>query len=155
VDFESGLLNALQEESEALQNITDQFTPLMANFRIFFFWEQEKTDLKYTKDYIVDETSAAPILDNTERCGIASDHSGICKFGSTTSQGFRTTVAALRRYTQDAPQVINSRWAKTIDLMRENRRYEAVEILKTIAPSQSHTYLSESLKDLEGSIDRC
>ncbi|KAH6667985.1 hypothetical protein B0J14DRAFT_175839 [Halenospora varia] len=37
--FESSLLNALEEDSETLQNITDQFAPLMARFRIFFFWE--------------------------------------------------------------------------------------------------------------------
>lgn len=46
IDLESGLVNALEKESEVLQNITDQFTPLMSNFRVFFFWEQEKTDLK-------------------------------------------------------------------------------------------------------------
>ncbi|KAJ6095742.1 hypothetical protein N7486_006488 [Penicillium sp. IBT 16267x] len=77
MDLESGLVNALETESEILQNITDQFTPLMSRFRIFFFWEQEKTDLKYKRDYIVDETSAAPILDNTERCGISANHQGI------------------------------------------------------------------------------
>lgn len=60
IDLESGLVNALEKESETLQNITDQFAPLMPSFRIFFFWEQEKTDLKYKRDYIVDETSAAP-----------------------------------------------------------------------------------------------
>jgi hypothetical protein len=127
-------VNALEEESETLQNITDQFAPLMANFRIFFFWEQEKTDLKYTKEYIVDETSAAPILDNTERCGIAADHRGMCKFESSTSQGFRTTVAALRRYSQEAPQVISSRWIKTAEMLSENRRREAMELLRGIQP---------------------
>jgi hypothetical protein len=147
-DFESSLVDALEEESEALQNITDQFAPLMANFRIFFFWEQEKTDLKYTTDYIVEETSAAPILDNTERCGIAADHRGICKFDSNTSQGFRTTVAALRRYAQEAPQVINSRWTKTTGMMRESRRYEALELLRAISSSQPHAF--ESLTVLEG-----
>src|SRR5438034_6922642 len=57
---ESSLLSALEDGSETLQNITDQFAPLSPNFRIYFFWEQERTDLKYTKDYIVDEASAAP-----------------------------------------------------------------------------------------------
>lgn len=110
----------------------------MANFRIFFFWEQEKTDLKYTKDYIVDEASAAPILDNTERSGIASDHRGICKFDSNTSQGFRTTVSALRRYAQEAPQVIQGRWKKMIETLNENKRHEAVEMLKTIEGSSGY-----------------
>ncbi len=51
-DTDSQLLNALQEGSETLQAITDQFAPLMKQFRIFFFWEQERTDLGYTKDYV-------------------------------------------------------------------------------------------------------
>ncbi|CAG8225726.1 unnamed protein product [Penicillium nalgiovense] len=74
IELESGFVNALKKESEVLQNITDQFAPLVCNFRVFFFWEQEKTDLKYKRYYIVTETSAAPIIDNTERCGIAADH---------------------------------------------------------------------------------
>lgn len=56
-DTEGQLLDALQEGSETLQNITDMFAPLMKNFRIYFFWEQEKTDLGTSKDYVrVDPT---------------------------------------------------------------------------------------------------
>ena len=51
-DSEGQLLDALQEGSETLQNITDMFAPLMKNFRIYFFWEQEKTDLGTSKDYV-------------------------------------------------------------------------------------------------------
>jgi len=50
VDTDSQLLGAL--EKKTLQNITDQFAPLMKQFHIFFFWEQHKTDLGYTKDYV-------------------------------------------------------------------------------------------------------
>jgi hypothetical protein len=128
--FESSLLNALEEDSETLQNIADQFTPLMCNFRIFFFWEQEKTNLRYTKDYIVEETSAAPILDNTERSGIAADHRGMVKFHTNTEQGFRTAVAALRRYCQMAPQVIQGRLIQSAEILSESRRFEAMEMLK-------------------------
>lgn len=52
-DTDSQLLNALHEGSETLQAITDHFAPLMKQFRIFFFWEQERTDLGYTKDYVI------------------------------------------------------------------------------------------------------
>ncbi|OKL56426.1 hypothetical protein UA08_08098 [Talaromyces atroroseus] len=142
VDLDSALLSALEEESETLQNITDQFAPLISNFRIFFFWEQEKTDLKYTKDYIVDETSAAPIIDNTERSGIPSNHSGMCKFDNSTSQGFRIAISALRRYSRDAPQVIEGRWIKMVETMRENRRHEAAEVLKATSIAQDFHSLS-------------
>ncbi|RFU28118.1 hypothetical protein B7463_g8228, partial [Scytalidium lignicola] len=140
VQVESSLLAALEEESETLQNISDQFAPLMPNFRIFFFWEQEKTDLKYTKDYIVDEASAAPILDNTERCGIAGDHREMVRFKKNSEQGFRTVVAALKRYSKEAPQVIRDRVDKAAEIMSERRRNEALELLKGIQPSMANSY---------------
>jgi hypothetical protein len=52
IDTESQLADALHQGSEVLQNITDMFTPLMKNFRIYFFWEQEKTDLGSTLAYV-------------------------------------------------------------------------------------------------------
>lgn len=52
MDTEGQLLDALQEGSEVLQNITDVFAPLMKDFHIFFFWEQEKTNMGLTQDYV-------------------------------------------------------------------------------------------------------
>lgn len=52
VDTDSQLLSSLQEGSEVLQSITDQFAPLMKRFRIYFFWEQQKTSLPHTRDYV-------------------------------------------------------------------------------------------------------
>lgn len=132
IQFESSLLNALEQESETLQNITDQFTPLMANFRIFFFWEQEKLDLKYTKEYIVEESSAAPMVDGTERCGIAADHREMCQFDRNTLQGFRTAVSALKRYCLDAPSVIEGRCMRAALLHNDNLRFEALTMLRSI-----------------------
>ena len=63
-ETDKGLLSALEQDSEVLQEIADNFAPLMRCFHMFFFSEQGRTDLKYTKDNIVDERSAAPILDN-------------------------------------------------------------------------------------------
>ena len=130
VDTDPALIRALEEDSEVLQNITDQFAPLMHRFHIYFFWEQERMDIKYTKDYIIEESSAAPILDDTERSGIAADHRNMVKFQANDSPGFRTVVAALKRYAQDAPGVIDSRvidakaqlssigWQKATELAR-------------------------------------
>ena len=86
--LEYSLLNALEQELETLQNITDQFAPLVSKFRIFFFWEQEKTDLKYTKEYIVDESSAAPMIDNTKIYGISADHRAMVQFDKNTLRAF-------------------------------------------------------------------
>lgn len=129
IEVESSLVNALEKESETLQNITDQFAPLMSKFRISFFWEQEKTDLKYKRDYIVEESSAAPILDQTERCGINANHQGMCKFESPRDQGFRTAVAALCRYANEAPDIIQKRNQRAIDAQHNERLAEAAELL--------------------------
>jgi len=52
VDTNGQLVDALLEGSEVLQNITDMFVPLMKNFRVYFFWEQEKTNLGATLAYV-------------------------------------------------------------------------------------------------------
>ncbi|KAI1323341.1 hypothetical protein F5Y16DRAFT_347378 [Xylariaceae sp. FL0255] len=110
---EKGLVKALQEESETLQNISDYFIPLMKEFCIHFFWEQEKTDMKYSKAYIVEKESAAPTFDDTERSGIASDHSGMVKFDDNTSSGFRSVMATLIQYCEDAPEAIKIKVGKS------------------------------------------
>lgn len=133
-NLENGLVDALKEQSETLQNINDQFAPLMAEFRIYFFWEQEKTDLKYTKDYIVEEASAAPMLDGAERCGIAADHRGMCKFNNNSSQGFRTAIAALRRYALQAPEMVRIRHKRALKLLQEIQVYQAADNLRGIQP---------------------
>jgi len=61
VDTDSQLLNALKEGSEVLQNINDQFAPLMKKFRVFFFWEQQKTSLPHTRDYVASSTALADL----------------------------------------------------------------------------------------------
>ena len=130
---DSSLLQALEEDSEVLQNITDQFAPLQYRFRIFFFWEQERTDLKYTKDYIVDETSAAPILDDTERSGIAADHRDMCRFNRKESPGFRTVIAALKRYCIEAPGIVRVRVGETKADLEAHRRSESQHLLGGIS----------------------
>lgn len=134
LDTSSSLLAALEENSETLQNITDQFAPLLARFRIFFFWEQERTDLKYTRDYIVEEASAAPILDDTERSGIAADHRGMCKFADRNAPGFTTVVAALRRYVAEAPAVVRGRTRRAGDVLREQGWADAEELVRGLPP---------------------
>lgn len=91
--------------------------------------------MKYTRDYVVDESSAAPIIDNTERCGIAADHRGMCKFNNNGLQGFRTAAAALRRYMRDAPEVVRSRQMREEKALQERQIYLAVDNMRGIDPS--------------------
>lgn len=52
IDTDSQLLSSLTEGSEVLQDITDNFMPIMKRFSVSFFWEQEKTDLGVKWEYV-------------------------------------------------------------------------------------------------------
>ncbi|OTA52497.1 ribonuclease-like protein p/mrp subunit [Hypoxylon sp. EC38] len=129
VDTKSHLLSNLREGSEVLRDITDNFVPIMERFRVCFFWEQEKTDLGYKWDYIVTESSAAPILDNTDRAGIRRNHRNICRFASRNSPGYTLVVATIARYSRDAPDVIIQRWLEERKFLRSIREQEAMELM--------------------------
>lgn len=101
----------------------------MSRYQILFLWEQLHTDVKYTTDYIVDRESAAPILDGTDKCGIAADHRGICKFENIDSPGFKVVIVALKRYCMAAPPRIKERLMESANTLSEKRRYEAMELV--------------------------
>ena len=61
---------------------------------------------------IVEASSAALIVDNTECCGISANHSGMCKFEDSRATGYRTVAAALIRYARDAPALVAARWSR-------------------------------------------
>ncbi|TVY80281.1 Nephrocystin-3 [Lachnellula suecica] len=112
----------------SLETITDQFAPLMKHFHIFFFWEEVQTDFGREWAFVVEESSAAPNLDNTERSGIDASHSGMVKFSSISSSSYRTVISALIRYSLEAPRVIARRWDVTQESLARARSNEAFEI---------------------------
>jgi len=77
----------------------------------------------------VDEGSAAPILDNTERSGIAASHATMCKFDGQ-SAGYRVVAAALMRYVREAPNVIPPRWSQARERLKVQRSHEASELTR-------------------------
>ena len=128
---DSPLMLAVEKDSETLQNVTDQFLPLMKQFHIFFFWEEVKTNIGDEAIYIVDESSATPIHDNTERAGIYPNHAQMIRFSSRTSPSFKIVVEALVRYCRDAPEFINRRWQRARDSLAQARKDEAFKLLGT------------------------
>ncbi len=78
----------------------------------------------------MDESSAAPILDNTERSGIPASHSEMCKFESASETGYRTVVSAVMRYTREAPGMIEFRWEKADEMLSMQRSSEASELTR-------------------------
>ncbi|KAK7954486.1 hypothetical protein PG988_015180 [Apiospora saccharicola] len=129
VDTDSRLINALKDGSEILQEITDNFQPKMKRFNIFFFWEQVKTDLGAKYDYVVTETSAAPILDDTERAGIRAEHRHMCKFAYRNSPGYPLVAATLIRYSEEAPKAIARRWSEAAEFIKIMRKGEVDDLV--------------------------
>lgn len=123
------LLKALIKDSETLQNITDQFVPLMKQFHIYLFWEGLETDFGSCKSYVVKEDSAAPVWDDTERSGIHATHMQMSKFGSIDSPGYKTVLAALLRYARDAPALIKNRQQEARKFLNAHRSNEAAELM--------------------------
>ena len=78
----------------------------------------------------MEEDSAAPILDNTERAGLPYNHQGMCKFESKSSPGYRLLVAALIRYSSEAPRTITPRWANAKKTLLSMRMSEAEELMQ-------------------------
>jgi protein SERAC1 len=79
---------------------------------------------------VVQESSAAPILDDTERAGLPYDHREMCRFESRASPGYRLVVAALLRYSRAATDVIPRRWIDASEMLKSKRRDEAAELLQ-------------------------
>ena len=128
---ESQLLAAIGRDSETLQAINDQFIQLMNQFRIFFFWEERETDFGSWKGFVVEESSAAPIIGNTERAGIYENHLQMVRFSNSQTSSYRTVIEAIVRYSRDAPSLISRRWQQAEATLARARSNEASELAGT------------------------
>jgi len=89
-------------------------------------------DEALTYSQIVTEDSAAPILDNTDRAGLWSDHRNMCKFSSRNAPGYALVTSSLVRYSRDAPAVISRRWALADQIKKSMRTHEASDLLEDV-----------------------
>ncbi|KAJ5668848.1 hypothetical protein N7462_009918 [Penicillium macrosclerotiorum] len=103
---------------------------MMTRYHVYFFWEQLPTNLKYSTDYIVTRDSAAPVIDGTNRCGIAANHRDMCKFESFDSPGFKVTIETLKRSVRAAPVVVETRLQESANMLNERRKNEALDLIK-------------------------
>ncbi|KAK2753243.1 hypothetical protein FQN54_007934 [Arachnomyces sp. PD_36] len=130
----------LNGDSATFEAITDQFVPMMKHFRVFFFWEGIQTQIGTRFGYVVKESSAAPILDNTERAGIDSTHTGMVKFSKKNTSKYRTVIAALLRYCKQAPTVISRRWEGAFEVLAREHSSDAFELAgSTLGIGDGHT----------------
>ena len=116
------------KRSGVLQEIEDQFAPLVKRFSIYCFWEELRSRLGNTTGYVVDRDSAVPMWLSIEQMGLHADHSHLCKFSSNKDSGFRIVVVALKRYTEHAAKVIPERWSEDLTLLRSETEAEITEI---------------------------
>lgn len=78
----------------------------------------------------MEENSAAPILDNTERAGLPYNHRDMAGFESRSAPGYRLIVAALIRYSKEAPDTVSIRWEQAVEMLKLKRQNEAAELVK-------------------------
>ncbi|KAH8692638.1 hypothetical protein BGW36DRAFT_302398 [Talaromyces proteolyticus] len=129
LDTSPQLVEALKSNNETLQNINRLFNDAFSRFHIYFFHETKPLDMKGTREFIVDEASAAPDIEGAERMGIEADHSSMVKFEDDSSPGFEAVAEAIVRYSREAPEVIANRWDEEKALIQLQNRSKAKEII--------------------------
>ncbi|KAI4200691.1 MAG: hypothetical protein LQ348_001730 [Seirophora lacunosa] len=123
----SQLMISLLVGSEMLNEVADQFMPIMKQYRVFNFWEELQSEVDGTMTFLVDRDSAAPYWPDTEQCGIRATHLGMMK--SRTS-GYTVIGEALTRYIREAPTTIKTRWCNEKKFLDAEHRRQAEELLK-------------------------
>ena len=56
-------------------------------FDVYELWEQRKTKTGDVNSFVVEDDSAAPTWDDTERCGIFATNDDMIKFSDAHDQG--------------------------------------------------------------------
>ncbi|KAJ5736314.1 uncharacterized protein N7483_001439 [Penicillium malachiteum] len=136
------LVKALRTNNETLQHINSLFADIISRFHIYFFHETRSTDVRGTREIIVDEASAAPYIEGVERMGIEADHSHMCKFDDENSAGYEVVAEALLRYSRQAPTLIADRWVserttRTMEMKAKAREiYDGRPSMTTAMPPQ-------------------
>lgn len=120
---------SLLQGSEALQEITDHFAPIMKHFFVYNFWEQLRTSCVRHRIYIVSRSSASPSWSEVDQCGINATHSEMVKYSRSTSPGYKLVLAALDKYIRSASTTIARRWEQDFEVIRRERQYEVESLL--------------------------
>jgi len=131
VDTEAVLVKTLKTNNQTLQNINLHFLDIYQNFKICMAHETVKTDLKGTKFFIVDQISASPSLPDVIYFGIEATHSGMCKFETKRSPGYRNVSTTIKSWALESPRVIQLR-RENERRRRRQQRQEQIEELRNI-----------------------
>lgn len=125
----SNLLISIEKKSETLENITEQFAPLLKHFHVHNFWEKLETSRALTRGLIVTPFSAAPAWDDTGRSGLPGTHSGMCKFRDREEPGYKAIRGIISRFQKLAGPTVSARSTQADAFLLAKRQSEADEIL--------------------------
>jgi len=124
----SQLVKTLQSNNETLQNINIHFLDITLKFRITAAHEEMETDLGGTKAMVVSQISASPPLPGWDYFGIASTHSGMCKYESKNSPGFKVVAGTLMGWIEEAPAIIRPRQEMEARQRKQKVDFDAAEM---------------------------
>ncbi|KAH6978414.1 Alpha/Beta hydrolase protein [Fusarium venenatum] len=140
-DSEPVLLKTLRKDNETLVNISSHFLDIYQRFEIHMVRENQKTDIKGKRFFVVDANSAAPPLPGVTYYGIEANHADMCKYDSVHSPGFRNIAITLREWIEKAPLLIQRRWCIEEEEGR-NRAIARVNEIMRRQPSQRSSRVS-------------
>ncbi|KAA8566699.1 hypothetical protein EYC84_009232 [Monilinia fructicola] len=152
LDSESILIKTLTTNNETLANINLHFLDIYQRFKICMVHESLKSDFKGTKAFVVDQTSASPLLPDVSYFGIEATHSGICKYESKRAPGYMNVSTKLKTWALEASPVIRARWREEKQKRIQEREAQIRELRgqfedPTLAPGNS-----QQAQDLSNSV---
>jgi len=133
----SELVKTLQSNNETLQNINLHFLDIYSKFKVCMVHEAMPTDVKGTRQFVVDKDSAAPLLPDVVYFGIEATHSGMCKFESKNSPGYLNVSVTIKSWVQECGPVIQARWENERRQRMQSRQALAAELLGTMVSGSS------------------
>lgn len=139
--FETNLTAALEPDSEVLQNMFDDFLPLMSGLHITLFWEEKATKFGvFRHDFVVSRDSAAPLSIRRHakiwNRGIASTHSGMVKFDSTQSEDFVMVMSILEAYCEGAQGEVRKKVALDRSMKQLRLEHEIMSLTSAIGAEE-------------------
>lgn len=132
-DSEPVLLKTLRKDNETLVNINSHFLDIYQRFEVHMVRENQKTDVKGKKFFVVDSHSAGPPLPGVTYYGIEANHVDMCKFESINSPGFRNIAITLQQWIERAPFLIQERWLAAEEEGRNRALAKVNEIMSPFA----------------------
>ncbi|KAL8879605.1 MAG: hypothetical protein Q9198_002817, partial [Flavoplaca austrocitrina] len=87
---------SLDAQSEALQDINEQFRKICQDLVLVSFWETTKVSFGFTKDYIVEKESAILGYPQETSSALNADHHTICKFQNREDHNYVIVRNTLR-----------------------------------------------------------